>query len=161
MDTWQAALSHRAWDTLLPLKTNQMYLTWRRGSCLHLLFSPSRENVFGKRLVAMEAFLSTTSVVEGWKTFNHFKSPDLLSIPKFIIMRMRKWQTRWFQKTMPPLLFAHKWTGEHSNWGLHHRGSFWHTFLSKALPVNDGILENERRFWDCSDSTQFLSLLCT
>lgn len=55
-----------------------------------LLVSLSRENVFRKRPVAMEALLSTTLVLEGWKTFNHFESPDLLNIPKFIIIRMRK-----------------------------------------------------------------------
>lgn len=59
-----------------------------------LLVSPCRENVFRKRLVAMEALLSPTSVLEGWKTFNHFKSPDPVNIPKFITIRMRKRQTR-------------------------------------------------------------------
>lgn len=69
------------------------------------LVSLSRENVFRKRLVAMEALLSTTSVLEGWKTFNHFESPDLLNIPKFIIIRMRKRRDPQgdFQKQCSPL----------------------------------------------------------
>lgn len=68
-----------------------MYLTYRHGSHFPFaFFSPSKEIVVRKKLVATEVLLSTTSVREGWKTFNHFKSPDLLNIPKFIVIRMRK-----------------------------------------------------------------------
>lgn len=50
-------------------------------------------------MVAMEALLSTTSVLEGWKTFNHFQSPDPLNIPKFIIIKTRKSRQGDFKKT--------------------------------------------------------------
>lgn len=73
--------------------------------------SLSRENVFRKRLVAMEALLSTTSVFEGWK----HSTIDLLNIPKFIIIRMKKRRDPQgdFKKTMQ--LSAHKWTALLSN----------------------------------------------
>lgn len=100
MDTLQAVLSHSAWKAPFFTFKNKSANVFNRDMALALLLlvSPCRENVFRKRLVAMEALLSPTSLLEGWKTFNHFKSPDAVNIPKFITIRMRKRQTRWFQK---------------------------------------------------------------
>lgn len=61
---------------------------------LSLGFFVLPENVFRKRLVAMEALLSPTWLLEGWKTFNQLESLDLLNIPKLITINMRKRQTR-------------------------------------------------------------------
>ena len=110
----------------------------RRGSCFPDAFPPTpREDVFRKRLVAMEALLSPTSVL-GWKTFN--QSPDLLSIPKFIKIRIRRRQTRWFQKTK--WFFAHKWTTRLSNQTLHNHGWLSHTFIPKLLLQTAAFEEN-------------------
>lgn len=141
MSTPQAALSPRAWHAPFSTFRSQSADAFNTETRLLLSWcspSPSREDVFRKRLVAMEALLSPTSVLEGWKTFN--QSPDLLSIPKFIKIRIRRRQTRWSQKT--EWFFAHKRTTRLSNQTLHNHGRLWHTFLSKLLLPTAAFEEN-------------------
>lgn len=133
-----AARGQRTWlghtqAALSPFRTTAAGVRNTRDAALAFpctVFAPSREHGFRKRLVAMEALLWLTSG-EGWTTFSQFQSSELLNIPKFIIIRMKKRQTRWFQKTVQ--LFAHRRTMQLSDQTLQNLGWFWNTFLPKLL----------------------------